>query len=147
RASPGRSASPSRHSISPSGSFSPRWIAPWKSCSPPRSIRPLGAPGPAPSVQPDTFWDRAAEPRPREQIEELQIASVRACVARLRASGVEFYRQRLGGLSPDHLRSIEDLARLPFTTKNDLRDHYPFGLFAVPARDVARIHASSGSTG
>ncbi len=84
---------------------------------------------------------------PREQLEELQIAGVRACVARLKASGVEFYRQRLGGLSPDHLRSIEDLARLPFTTKNDLRDHYPFGLFVVPARDLARIHASSGSTG
>src|SRR2546428_4927403 len=75
------------------------------------------------------------------------MARVRTCVARLQASGAEFYRRRLAGVSPDELRSIEDLARLPFTTKNDLREHYPFGLFAVPSRDIVRIHASSGSTG
>jgi len=95
----------------------------------------------------DRFWDRSAETMPRPELERLQMARVRACVARLKASGGEFYRQRLAEVSPDGLGAIEDLARLPFTTKSDLREHYPFGLFAVPLGDVARIHASSGSTG
>jgi phenylacetate-CoA ligase len=51
------------------------------------------------------------------------------------------------GVRPDDLRSLEDLARFPFTTKQDLRDAYPFGFFAVPMDQVARIHASSGTTG
>jgi phenylacetate-CoA ligase len=51
------------------------------------------------------------------------------------------------GVGPDHLRTLEDLARFPFTTKDDLRDQYPFGMFAVPREQVARVHASSGTTG
>ena len=51
------------------------------------------------------------------------------------------------GVAPDHLKSLSDLSRFPFTTKADLRDHYPFGFFAVPQSDVARVHASSGTTG
>ncbi len=60
-----------------------------------------------------------------------------------------FYRDkfRAAGITADDLRSLDDVRRLPFTTKQDLRDHYPFGLFAVPLADVARIHASSGTTG
>src|SRR3989442_6241594 len=84
---------------------------------------------------------------PRTELERLQVARVRACVARLKASGAEFYRQRLADVSPDDPGAIEALARLPFTAKNDLREPYPFGLFAVPSRDIVRIHASSGSTG
>ena len=95
----------------------------------------------------DRFWDRAAETMPRDELERLQMARVRSCVARLLASGAAFYRQRLGPIAPDDLRSIEDLARLPFTTKNDLREQYPFGLLAAPSREIVRIHASSGSTG
>ena len=95
----------------------------------------------------DGFWDRAAETMPRDELERLQMARVRTCVARLQASGAEFYRRRLAGVSPDDLRSIEDLTRLPFTTKNDLREQYPFGLLAAPSREIVRIHASSGSTG
>ncbi len=95
----------------------------------------------------DGFWDRAAETMPRDELERLQMARVRTCVARLQASGAEFYRRRLAGVSPDDLRSIEDLTRLPFTTKNDLREQYPFGLLAAPSCEIVRIHASSGSTG
>ncbi len=95
----------------------------------------------------DRFWDAAAETMPRHELERLQVARARACVARLKASGAEFYRGRLAGVSPDDLRSMDDLARLPLTTKDDLREHYPFGLLAVPSRDLVRIHASSGTTG
>ena len=95
----------------------------------------------------ERFWDRAAETIPRGELERLQMARVRVCVARLQALESEFYRQRLAGVRPEDLRTIEDLVRLPFTTKKDLREHYPFGLFAVPSREIVRIHASSGSTG
>jgi phenylacetate-CoA ligase len=62
---------------------------------------------------------------------------------------VELFRQRLQsrGLTPADLRSLDDLAKLPFTTKADLRDTYPFGLFASPLKDIVRVHASSGTTG
>jgi phenylacetate-CoA ligase len=84
---------------------------------------------------------------PRADLERLQLARVRACLERLATSNVPLYRERFAGVVPDRLRSIHDLAHLPFTTKKDLRDHYPFGMLAVPLRDVVRIHASSGSTG
>src|SRR5207249_9906094 len=119
----------------------------WTWCSAPRSIgRPAGR-GRSARVAADRFWDRAAETMPRDELERLQMARVRTCVARLQASGAEFYRRRLAGVSPDDLRSIEDLTRLPFTTKNDLREQYPFGLLAAPSREIVRMHASSGSTG
>jgi phenylacetate-CoA ligase len=76
----------------------------------------------------------------------LQMARVRACVERLQRTDNPFYR-RLDGIDPTGLRSHDDLARLPFTTKSDLRDQYPFGMLAVPQREVVRVHASSGTTG
>jgi phenylacetate-CoA ligase len=62
---------------------------------------------------------------------------------------VPFYRKKFDahGVKPEHIRSIDDIAKLPFTLKDDFRETYPFGLFAVPLRDVIRIHASSGTTG
>ncbi len=62
---------------------------------------------------------------------------------------VPFYRQKMQekGLGPENIQSIEDLTKLPFTTKNDLRDNYPFGLFASPMSEIVRLHASSGTTG
>ncbi len=62
---------------------------------------------------------------------------------------VPYYRHKLQekGLGPDNIRDIDDISRLPFTTKNDLRDTYPFGMFAVPLSEIVRIHASSGTTG
>jgi len=92
------------------------------------------------------FWDRAAETMQRADLERLQVARVRACVERLKATDVAFYR-RLDSIDPDQIRSLDDLARLPFTTKSDLRDQYPYGLFAVPRRQMVRLHASSGTTG
>ena len=62
---------------------------------------------------------------------------------------VPLYRKRFDelGVHPDDLISLEDLSKFPFTGKNDLRDNYPFGMFAVPQHDVVRVHASSGTTG
>jgi phenylacetate-CoA ligase len=93
------------------------------------------------------FRDRAAETMPREQLEALQADRIRTCLRRMRASNVAYYRERLSGIEPEGIRSVEDLSRLPFTVKDDLREHYPFGLLLAPMKDVVRIHASSGSTG
>ena len=93
------------------------------------------------------FRDRAAETMPREQLEALQADRIRTCLRRMRASNVAYYRERLSGIEPEGIRSVEDFSRLPFTVKGDLRDHYPFGLLLAPMKDVVRIHASSGSTG
>ncbi|CAG9621941.1 phenylacetate--CoA ligase family protein [Sutcliffiella rhizosphaerae] len=62
---------------------------------------------------------------------------------------VPFYQQKLfeQNLTPSDIHSIEDIQKLPFTTKNDLREHYPFGLFAIPPKQIARLHASSGTSG
>jgi phenylacetate-CoA ligase len=84
----------------------------------------------------------------REELEALQLERLRATVDRL-YDKVPFYRKKLEevGYRPGDIGSLDDLRRLPFTTKDDLRDNYPFGLFAVPMRDIVRIHASSGTTG
>ena len=62
---------------------------------------------------------------------------------------VPYYRQKMqqAGLGPESIKSVDDLKKLPFTTKNDLRENYPFGLFAVPMSEIVRVHASSGTTG
>ena len=78
----------------------------------------------------------------------LQTERLRDCVGRVIAR-VPFYREKLAatGVGPEDVRSLDDLARLPFTVKQDLRDNYPYGLFAVPMDEVVRLHASSGTTG
>src|SRR5215470_14731940 len=93
------------------------------------------------------YFDAEAETMPRRDLESVQMARIRACVERLRRSPIPFYRERLADVRVSDLRSRRDLARLPFTEKDDLRDHYPFGLFTAPQSDIVRIHASSGSTG
>ena len=94
------------------------------------------------------IWNDEFETLPREAMEALQLKRLRDLVDRV-YSTVPFYRQRLSaiGYKPGDLRTLEDLSRLPFTTKEDLRENYPFGLFAVPMERVVRIHASSGTTG
>lgn len=84
----------------------------------------------------------------KERLRELQLERLQATVGRLHEN-VPFYRKKLddSGFHPRDLKGLEDLERLPFTTKDDLRENYPFGLFAVPRRDIVRIHASSGTTG
>ncbi|MEN6493529.1 MAG: phenylacetate--CoA ligase [Thermoguttaceae bacterium] len=85
---------------------------------------------------------------PREQLRQLQSARLRNVVRRA-YENVELFRQRMQrrGLKPDDIRGVEDLPRLDFTVKADLRDTYPFGLFASPMSEIVRLHASSGTTG
>jgi phenylacetate-CoA ligase len=84
----------------------------------------------------------------REALASLQLERLRATVGRCHEA-VPFYRSRLdaAGIGPRDIGSLDDLRRLPFTTKDDFRDNYPFGLFAVPQSAVVRIHSSSGTTG
>ncbi len=90
----------------------------------------------------------AIERVPRAELERLQLDRLQAVVARV-VDRVPFYRQRLAeaGLAPGDIRSLVDLWRLPFTTKDDFRETYPFGLVATPMDEVVRLHASSGTTG
>jgi len=90
----------------------------------------------------------AEETMSRDELAALQLTRLRETLANAWAN-VPWQRERLdaAGLHPDALRHLDDLRRLPFTVKNDLRDHYPFGLFARPVEQLARIHASSGTTG
>ncbi|MGA3096175.1 MAG: phenylacetate--CoA ligase [Bryobacteraceae bacterium] len=85
---------------------------------------------------------------PAAQMRELQLDKLRQVVSRA-YDHVALFRQRLdsSGFHPDHLRHLHDIENLPFTTKADLRDTYPFGLFASPIEDIVRLHASSGTTG
>jgi phenylacetate-CoA ligase len=84
----------------------------------------------------------------REQVQAQQLELLRETLARV-YEHVPHYRRAFddAGVSPDELSSLADLARFPFTTKEDLRRNYPFGMFAVPRGKVSRIHASSGTTG
>jgi phenylacetate-CoA ligase len=94
------------------------------------------------------IYDATAETMPREELEQLQLERLQSTVYRT-YHNVQFYGQLMRGLNltPDDFTSLEDLTRLPFTTKQDLRSSYPYGMFAVPLREVRRIHSSSGSTG
>jgi phenylacetate-CoA ligase len=94
------------------------------------------------------IYNEEYETMPREALEAIQLRRLQATVARV-YNAVPFYRQRFDerGIRPEDVRSLEDLRRLPFTYKEDLRDNYPFGMFAVPMDSVVRIHASSGTTG
>ncbi|MBI4242054.1 MAG: phenylacetate--CoA ligase, partial [Candidatus Rokubacteria bacterium] len=85
---------------------------------------------------------------PRDELEQLQLDRLRDVICRVYGR-VAFHRERLAeaGVRPDSIRSLDDVRRLPFTQKADLREHYPFGLLAVPLREVVRVHASSGTTG
>jgi phenylacetate-CoA ligase len=94
------------------------------------------------------IFNEEFETLPREALEAIQLRRLKALVERVYAV-VPFYRQKFDaqGISPGDIRSLDELRRLPFTTKQDLRDNYPFGMFAVPMDQVVRIHASSGTTG
>src|SRR5246127_578934 len=97
----------------------------------------------------ETFmFDRAAETMARDQLEALQLHRLKQTIARAYAQ-VPPFRRKLdaAGVRPEDLKTLADIARFPFTVKADLRDHYPFGLFAVPRENVLRLHASSGTTG
>ena len=88
------------------------------------------------------------ETLPREEMEALQLRRLRDLCNRVYAN-VPFYRKRFDevGITPADIKSLADLKLLPFTEKQDLRNHYPYGLFAVPKDHIVRLHASSGTTG
>ncbi len=94
------------------------------------------------------YWEPERECMAREDLEQLQLERLQSTVYRV-GTHVPFYRKRFAetNLDIEDIRSLDDLRRLPFTVKQDLRDNYPYGLFAVPLRDVVRIHSSSGTTG
>jgi phenylacetate-CoA ligase len=94
------------------------------------------------------IWNRSAETMSRGDLEALQRRRLADLAARVYAT-VPFYRESFDGsrVRPEQIRSLDDLRRLPFMRKADLREHYPFGLFAVPLDQVVRVHASSGTTG
>ena len=94
------------------------------------------------------IWNEAKECMSRDQMTALQSARLIKLVDYV-YHNVDFYRKKMQemGLLPGDIKGIEDIVKLPFTTKDDLRDNYPFGLFAVPNSEIVRIHASSGTTG
>ena len=94
------------------------------------------------------IWNETKECMSRDEIHNLQSARLKKLVKRV-YHNVEFYRKKMQelNLEPGDINGIEDLHKLPFTTKTDLRDNYPFGLFAVPESQIVRLHASSGTTG
>ena len=93
------------------------------------------------------IWSKE-ETLSRKEIEEIQLARLKETVNRVYEK-VAPYRAKMDavGIKPEDIKSLKDLSKLPFVTKQDLRDNYPFGLFAVPKKDLVRIHASSGTTG
>ena len=93
------------------------------------------------------IWSKE-ETLPRKEIEALQLERLKETVSRVYAR-VPAYAKKMdeAGIKPEDIQSLDDLKRLPFVTKQDMRDNYPFGLFAVPKSELVRIHASSGTTG
>jgi phenylacetate-CoA ligase len=93
-------------------------------------------------------WNDTFECMPVEELQKLQLEKLKETIAWVNEK-VPFYRNKFQelGITADGIQSLEDVAKLPMTVKNDLRDNYPFGLCAVPLKDVVRVHASSGTTG
>ena len=94
------------------------------------------------------YWQKDQECLPRPDLEKLQLERLKHILKRV-GTNVPFYRNKFQELKldPEKISSFEDLRGYPFTLKQDLRDNYPYGLFAVPLRDVVRVHSSSGTTG
>ncbi len=92
------------------------------------------------------IWSKE-ESLPRYKLEEIQNARLAETIKRV-YENVPFYRQKFDemGISPSDINSVHDIKKLPFTTKKDLRNNYPFGMFAVKKDAIVRIHSSSGTT-
>lgn len=95
----------------------------------------------------EQYWQAELETMPREQLEQLQVEKLRRTITICLQS--PFYKRVLGerGITADSIKTIDDVRHLPFTTKQDLRDNYPFGLVGGDMKDAIRIHSSSGTTG
>ncbi len=94
------------------------------------------------------IWNSEVECMSRNSMKELQLERLKTAVKRA-YENVPMYRRKFDetGLKPEHIKTLKDIEKIPFTTKNDLRDNYPYGLFAVPLKKIVRLHASSGTTG
>lgn len=94
------------------------------------------------------MWDEKHEAMRRDELERLQFTRLQGTLERV-YNNVPFYKKSFdaAGVKPGDIKSLADMTKIPFTTKQDLRDNYPFNLFAVPQDDVVRVHASSGTTG
>lgn len=94
------------------------------------------------------IWNETMECMSREELRQIQGIRLKETVTRV-YNNTPFYRKKMDemGITPDDINSIDDIVKLPFTNKTDLRDNYPFGLNAVPMSEIVRIHASSGTTG
>src|SRR5512134_327570 len=95
-----------------------------------------------------SYFNEEFETLPRQALEALQLKRLKSVAERVYAN-VPFYRESFdrAGVTPSSITSLDDLQRLPFTTKQDMRDSYPYALFAAPMEEIVRIHASSGTTG
>jgi phenylacetate-CoA ligase len=93
------------------------------------------------------IWDQTHECMSRDELEQLQLERLQATINRVHKN-VTHYRKKFNelGIIPEDIQTLSDLAKLPFTVKEDLRVNYPYGMFAVPLREVVRIHSSSGTT-
>ncbi len=94
------------------------------------------------------YWDEEIETLPRVGLESIQLKRLQSLINRVYRK-VEPYREKMiaAGVRPEDIRGLEDLQKLPFTTKEDLRENYPFGMFTMGLDDIVRVHASSGTTG
>jgi len=92
------------------------------------------------------IWDVRSECMSADEREAIQVRRLQAMLGRVKAA-VPCYAELLADVAPQDIQSLSDLGKLPFTTKDDLREYYPYGMFAVPMEDVVRIHSSSGTTG
>lgn len=94
------------------------------------------------------YWDKDVECAPIHEMQALQSFRLSKVIRHV-YNNVAPYREKMQalGLTPEDIKSVDDLCKLPFTTKQDLRDTYPYGMFAVPMNEIVRIHASSGTTG
>lgn len=93
------------------------------------------------------YWQKDIETMGRDQLQELQLTRLKETVKH--AANSPFYKEvfEKNGITPDSIQTLDDLRKIPFTTKNDLRSHYPFGMAAIPIQKSVRIHSSSGTTG
>lgn len=93
------------------------------------------------------YWQKDIETMRRDQLQELQLTRLKETVKH--AANSPFYKEvfEKNGITPDSIQTLDDLRKIPFTTKNDLRSHYPFGMAAIPIQKCVRIHSSSGTTG
>ncbi len=94
------------------------------------------------------IWNEKVETASREEIRAIQLERLKNQV-RFSYENVPFYKKKFDeiGLKPEDIKTLDDIRKIPFTVKSDLRDNYPYGLFGVPMKDIVRIHASSGTTG